>query len=64
MGTYMGRVRHYFSIFNPMNSFYSNSQIHQMQAALSKHRMVEKEAKAQGKEVYLSDAEINGLRKY
>lgn len=34
MDTYFGRMMHFFTILNPMNSFYTNAQIGQMQRTL------------------------------
>lgn len=63
MNTYFGRMSHFFRVFNPMNSFYTNQQIEEMQRELAKQRTAENEAQAQGKKVYLSQGEIKNLRK-
>lgn len=54
MDTYTGRVKHFFNVFNPLNSLYTNSQISKMQETLQKHRNAEKEAEASGKQLTLT----------
>lgn len=63
MNTYLGRVRYFFKVFNPLNSFYNNEQIEAMQEVLAKQRRAEADASAQGKYVMLSEEEITKLRK-
>lgn len=63
MNTYFGRLKHFFNVFNPMNSFYNNAQIEEMQRTLTAQRAAEADAAALGSTVLLSDAEIAKLRK-
>jgi hypothetical protein len=52
LSRYTGRVQHFFSLFNPVNSFYSKAQIEEMSKVLAAHR--QREAEAGGKGIMLS----------